>query len=160
MNPFKFTSDDTSLLHPNSAGTQWFPRRGDWKWPEDYRSCVSWIFVLTILTGLVNIARAILHPRSRTLLQNLLLGPAFYSTMIAMCGVTLWAIWTDKAWARRLAVATSTLYILQFLRQFVIPVRPNWEHYLASLIIGVAGVVAFSWSDKRMDAADSDQARS
>lgn len=160
MNPFQFSSDDTSLPYANSAGVQWFPRRGKWKWPEDYRSCMGWVFVLTILTSLLNIARAILHPHSRTFLQNVLVGPAFYSAMVAMCGVTLWAIWNDKAWARRLAVATSTLYFLEFLRQFIIPVRPAWDHHLSALILAVIGVAAFSWRDKQVDAVHSDQTRS
>jgi predicted RNA-binding Zn-ribbon protein involved in translation (DUF1610 family) len=142
MDPFKFSD--------------WPPPRS-WEWPADYRSGLGWIFALTILMSLVNIARAILYPHSRTLLQNLLVGPMFYSAMAAMCGVALWAIWKDKSWARWWAVATSSVYLLDFLKQFIIPVRPAWDHRLSSLIVAVTGVVAFSWRDKQADASRSDQ---
>jgi hypothetical protein len=110
---------------------------------------MGWVFLLAILTGLGNVARAILHPRSRTLLQNLLLGPLFYSAMAALSGIALWAIWKDKSWARQWAIAASSIYLLVFLRQFIIPVRPAWDHYASSLIVGIAGVAAFSWRDKQ-----------
>jgi hypothetical protein len=116
---------------------------------------MGWVFAITILTSLANIARAILHPRSRTLLQNVLVGPMFYSAVAGMSGITLWAIWKDKSWARGSAVAASSIHVLAFLRQFVIPVRPVWDHYLSSLILAVIGVVAFSWRDKRVDIPSS-----
>jgi hypothetical protein len=142
MNPFKFSD--------------WPPPRS-WEWPADYRSGIGWMFALRILASLVNIARAILHPHSRTLLQNVLVGPLFQSAMAAMCGVALWAIWKDKSWGRWWAVAASSMYFLEFLKQFIIPVRPAWDHYLSSLIVGVTGAVAFSWPDKQPDASRSDE---
>jgi hypothetical protein len=106
--------------------------------------------------SLASVARAILHPRSRTLLQSLLLGPIFYSTMALLSGIALWAIWKDKSWARWWAVAASSIYLLEFLRQFIIPVRPAWDHYVSSLIAGIAGVAASSWRDKQLEADSSD----
>jgi hypothetical protein len=150
MNPFQFSSDDMSPLYANPARVQWwFPRR-KWIWPADYRSFMGWIFTLSILSALVNIARAVLHPRSRTLLQNLLVGPMFHSAVAAVSGLALWAIWKDKSSARGWAVAASSIHILDFLRQFVIPVRPVWDHYLISLVVGIIGVVAFSWRDQEV----------
>ncbi len=155
MNPFKFSPDDSDP-YENQPRVQWLPRRQRrWKWPADYRSFMGWVFALTILMSLWNIARAILHPHSRTLLQNVLVGPMFYSARAAMSGIALWAIWKDKSWARRWAVAASSLFFLEFLRQFIIPVRPAWNHYLTSLIVAVTGVVAFSWRDKLLDAVHS-----
>jgi hypothetical protein len=150
MNPFQFSSDDDWPLYASPARVQWrFPRR-KWKWPADYRSFMGWIFALAILVALVNIAWAILHPRSRTLLQNLLVGPMFHSAVAAVSGIALWAIWKDKSWARGWAVAASSIHTLAFLRQFFIPVRPAWDHYLISLIVGIIGVVAFSWRDQQV----------
>lgn len=117
---------------------------------------MAWIFALAILTALGSIARAILHPRSHTLLQTLLLGPMFYSAMAALSGIALWAIWKEKSWARWWAVAASSIFLLDFLRQFIIPVRPAWDHYVSSLIAGIAGVAAFSWRDKQEEAAASE----
>jgi hypothetical protein len=147
MNPFKFSDDRWSP--PGSWGS--------WQWPADYRSGVGWIFALTILASLVNIFRAILHPHSRTLLQNVLVGPMFWSAMATMCGVALWAIWKDKSWAKWGAVAASSMYFVEFLKQFIIPVRSAWDHYLSALLLAVTGVVAFSWRDKQPDASTSDQ---
>jgi hypothetical protein len=156
MNPFKFCVEDWSP-YDNTPRVQWLPRQQiRMKWPADYRSCVCWVFALTILTSLWNIARAILHPHSRTLLQNLLVGPTFYSAVAAMSAIALWAIWKDKPWARRWAVAASSVYFLEFLRQFIIPVRPAWDHYVSSLVVAVIGVVAFSWRDRELDSSRSD----
>jgi hypothetical protein len=141
MNPFKFSD--------------WPPPRS-WEWPADYRSGTGWIFAVTILTSLFNIVRAILHPHSRTLLQSVLAGPMFYSAMAGMCGIALWAIWKDKSWARWWAVATSSMYFLDFLKQFIIPVRPAWDHHLSSLLVAVTGAVAFLWRDNRADISRSD----
>jgi uncharacterized membrane protein (DUF2068 family) len=116
---------------------------------------MGWIFALTILTALSNVARAILHPRSHTLLQSLLLGPIFYSAMAALSGMALWAIWKEKSWARWWAVAASSIYFLEFLRQFIIPARPAWDHHVSSLVVGIAGVAAFSWREKQVRAAAS-----
>lgn len=116
---------------------------------------MGWIFALAILGALGNITRAMLHPRSHTLLQSLLLGPIFYFARAALSGIALWAIWKEKSWARWWAVAASSVYFLEFLRQFIIPVRPAWDHYVSSLIAGVVGVAAFSWRDKQEVAAAS-----
>jgi hypothetical protein len=160
MNPFKFSPDDSDP-YANPDRVRWFPRQQrKWKWPGDYRIFMDWIFALTIPASLFNIARAILHPHSRTLLQNVLVGPMFYSAMIVMGGIALWAIWKGKSWARRWAAAASSVYFLEFLRQFIIPVRPAWDHYLSSLIVAVIGVVAFSWPDGQLDASHSDQSGS
>lgn len=115
---------------------------------------MGWLFAVESLTSLVNIARAILHSYSQTLLQNVLVGPIFHAAVAAMSGMALWAIWKDKPWARRWAVAASSIYFLGFFRQFIIPVRPAWDHYLSWLIAAVAGVAAFSWRDKQVDRAD------
>jgi hypothetical protein len=158
MNPFQFSSDDSSPPYANPVRVQWFPRRRKWKWPADYRSFVCYVSAFAILTALLNITRAILHPRSRSLLQNVLVGPIFYSAMASVSAIALWAIWKDKAWARGWAVAASSIHVLAFLRQFVIPVRPTWDHYLSSLIVAAIGVVAFSWRDKQVDNSEFESA--
>ena len=135
VNPLKFSGDT------------WRPQES-WEWPADYRSAMAWLFAVEILASVVNIARAILHPYSQTLLQNILVGPMFHAALAAMSGIALWAIWKDKPRARQWAVAASSIYFLGFFRQFIIPVRPAWDHYVSWLIAAVAGVVAFSWRDK------------
>ena len=156
MNPFKFSGDDSSA-YADPPKMHWIPRWRQWKWPGDYRSFMGWIFALTIGGALWNVARAILHPRSHTLLQSLLVGPIFYSAMAALSGIALWAIWKEKSWARWWAVAASSVYFLGFFRQFIIPVRPAWDHYLSSLIVGIVGVAAFSWHEGQVQVDASHQ---
>jgi hypothetical protein len=160
MNPFKFSADDSSPWNADPSGGQWFPRGRDWKWPADFRSLMGWIFAITILTSLGHVARAVLQPRPRTLLQNLLVGPMFYSAMAALSGIALWAIWKDKSWARWVAVAASSIHSLEFFRQFIIPVRPGFDHYLSSLVAAIIGVAAFSWRDNEVDASMWDRGKS
>lgn len=152
VNPFKFSHGDDGWSPPyaNPSRVQWgFPRRArKWRWPADFRSSMSWLFALTVLASLVNIVRATLHPGSRTLVQNMLHGPIFYCVFAILCGVALWALWKDKSWARLWAVAAGAMYFLDFVKQFMIPVRPAWDHYLSSLIAAVVGMLAFSWPDK------------
>ena len=151
MNPFKFSEDDSSP-YADPPRVRWYPRQRKWKWPADYRSFMGWVFALAIPSASVNVARAIIHPRSHTLLQRLLLGPIFYSVVAALSGIALWAIWKDKSWARWWAVAASFIYFLEFPRQFIIPMRPAWDHYVSSLIVGIVGVAAFSWREKQAQA--------
>ena len=40
-------------------------------------------------------------------------------------------------------MAASSMYFLEFLKQFIIPVRPAWDRYLSSLFVAVTGVAAF-----------------
>jgi hypothetical protein len=117
---------------------------------------MGWIFAFTILAELGNIALSTQHPRPHTLLQKVLIGPMFSVQMAAICGVALWAIWRDKSWARDWAAAASSIYLLYFLRQFIIPVRPVWDHHVSMLLVGILGVVVFSWPDKQVDVSRSD----
>jgi uncharacterized membrane protein (DUF2068 family) len=155
MNPFLFSADDSAAGNGNAAERRWFPRSRRWLWPEDYRSAMAWAFALTGLMSAVNIARAILHPRARTLLQNLLIGPIFYSAMVIMAGIALWALWKEKSWARWWSVAASSFYLVEFFRQFMIPVRPTWDYHVSSLLIGMCGVLAFALRSKRDDVSRS-----
>jgi len=76
---------------------------------------------------------------------NVLIGPTFSIHMAAISGVAAWAIWKGKSWARRWAIAASLMYILIFLRQFIIPVRPAWDHHVGALFVGLLGLVSFVW---------------
>jgi len=84
------------------------------------------------------------------------MGPIFYSAMAAVSAIALWAVWKNKSWARGCAVVASSIHVLAFLKQFVIPVRPAWDHYLSSLIVAAMGVVAFTWPDKQVDNSESE----
>jgi hypothetical protein len=118
---------------------------------------MCWLFAATLLVSLLNIVGGFLHPRSRTLLANVLVGPIFYTAMAAICGTALWAIWEDKPRAGWWAVAASSAYLVDFVRQFMVPMRPAWDHRVSSLLAGIVGLVEFSWRDKRVDSTRSDE---
>jgi hypothetical protein len=44
-------------------------------------------------------------------------------------------------------LGTALMYILIFLRQFIIPVRPAWDHHVGALFVGLLGLVSFVWRD-------------
>jgi len=97
--------------------------------------------------SLANILYTIPRYHTLPLLRNVLIGPTFSIHMAAISGVAAWAIWKGKSWARRWAIAASLMYILIFLRQFIIPVRPAWDHHVGALFVGLLGLVSFVWRD-------------
>ncbi|MGA8036683.1 MAG: hypothetical protein WA823_16520 [Candidatus Acidiferrales bacterium] len=87
MNPFLFIGDETPPGEP--VRMQWFPRRRDWKWPEDYRSCMGWDFALMIAGCVFNIARGTGHPYWRTFPEILLAGTGYFALSAVVCGIAL-----------------------------------------------------------------------
>jgi uncharacterized membrane protein len=104
-------------------------------------------FVGSSVVGLANLLLAIYHPRSRSLLQNALVGPIFDVHMAVISGLAFWTIWKKKAWARGWATAASVLFIVVFFRQFIVAVRPTWDHHVIELLMGMLGLFSFWLSD-------------
>lgn len=134
---------DRVILPPIELPWQWPPR-----WPIDYRRLMCLSFVFSFLGSLANIVLAIYHPRSRSLLQNVLVGPIFDVHMAAISGLACWTIWKEKTWGRGWATAASLLFVVVFLRQFIVVVRPTWEHHVSALILGILGLASFWSRDK------------
>jgi hypothetical protein len=107
-----------------------------------------WVFGLTSLGCIAIILYTIPQFHNIPLMRSLLTGPIFLVHMAAITGVAAWTIWNGKSWARGWAIAASLMYILIFLRQFIIPVRPTWDHHLLVLFIGLLGLASFAWRDK------------
>ena len=80
------------------------------------------------------------------------MAPTISVVMAAISGIAWWTIWKGKSSAKGWAVATSLMYILLFLRQFIIPLRPVWGRQVGALFIGIIGLVAFLGRDKQVDA--------
>ena len=129
-------------------------------WPTDFRRLMFWIFGLTSLGCIAVILYTIPQPHKIPLMRSLLTGPIFLVHMAAILGVAAWTIWNRKSWARGWAIAASLMFILTFLRQFIIPVRPTWDHRLLGLFIGVLGLVSFVWRDKPVNPSRSGSADS
>lgn len=75
----------------------------------------------------------------------LFLFPTFSIVVAVICGAAWWTLWNAVRSARGWAIAGSFMYVLIFLRQFVIPTRPIWDRYASSLLVGIIGLVVFSW---------------
>jgi hypothetical protein len=131
---------------------QWPP---GWQWPTDFRKFMFWIFGLTSLGFVANTLYTIPQPHTLPLLANMLVGPIFSVHMAAISGVAALTIWYGKAWARGWAIAASLMYILMFLRQFIVHVRPTWDHHVVPLLVGVLGLVSFGWRDKPVNPSRS-----
>jgi len=133
------------LDEPLFEGMTWPPSL---RWPADFRKFLFYYFGATSLWSAAGILYMLSQPHKIPLLRNLLVGPIFLVHVAAISGVAAWTIWNGKSWARGWAIAASLLPILIFLRQFIIPVRPGWDHYLVSLFVGLIGLVSFVWPDK------------
>jgi hypothetical protein len=131
-----------------------------WRWPTDFRKFMFWVFGLTSLGCIALILYTIPHPHKIPLIRSLLTGSIFLVHMAAMSGMAAWTIWNEKSWARGWAIAASLMYILTFLPQFIVPVRPSWDHHLVGLFIGLFGLVSFVWPDKPVNSLGSRSADS
>jgi hypothetical protein len=145
------TYDRTSLA-PDERNTGWqWPT--EWQWPTDFRKFMSWIFLATslryITISLKSIPSAV-QQSSLPLLHILLMAPTLSVLMALVSGMASWTISKGKPSAKGWAIAASLIYVLIFLRQFIIPLRPNWDHHLGALLIGIVGLVAFLWPDKQV----------
>jgi hypothetical protein len=118
------------------------------------------IFGLTSLGWIAITLYTIPQPHKIPLIRSLLTGPIFSVHMAAISGIAAWTIWSGRSWARGWAIAASLMYILTFLRQFIIPVRPAWDHHLLGLFIGLLGLVSFAWRDKPVSSSRSGSADS
>src|ERR1700693_5036335 len=130
MNPVRVS--DRIFLGPQDTNLtgQWPPQ---WRWPADYRRIACNIFTITPVLCLANILYIIHQHYAFSLLRNVLTGPIFSVHMAAISGMAAWTVWKNKTWARGWAIAASLLFILMFLRQFIIPMRPAWDHHVAAL---------------------------
>lgn len=153
MNSFK--SGDRIFTSPDERAEGWhWP--SEWQWPTDFRKFMCWIFLGTFLQYLTISLRSIpytIHQHHTVpLLRSLLMAPTISVVMAAVSGMAWWTIWKGKSSAKGWAIATSLIYLLIFLRQFIIPLPAVWDHRLSALFTGTVGLVAFLWRDKQVDA--------
>jgi hypothetical protein len=147
-------TDDRTLLAADDVNKGWqWPT--ELRRPTDLRQFMRWIFLATslqyITISLRSIPAAVHQQSSLSLLHILLMAPALSVLMALNSGMASWTISKGKASAKGWAIGASLIYVLIFLRQFVIPLRPTWDHGLSALFIGVVGLVVFLWPDREVD---------
>jgi hypothetical protein len=74
------------------------------------------VFAVSFLLSLANILYSIYHPRSRSLLQDILIGPIFSIRLAAISGLAFWTIWKGKRWARGDSAVRSLVVIVCLVR--------------------------------------------
>jgi hypothetical protein len=131
------------LCHNLVMNLIWAPdedRTGDWgdwslprRWPTDARKFMFWIFAISPLL----------------LWRTFCICGRFTDfTCVQMAATSVLAassIWKGIPWARGWAIAASLMFFLMHFRQFLIPVRPTWDHHLLPLFVGMIGLTSFAW---------------
>jgi hypothetical protein len=114
-----------------------------------------WVFLASSLSSVARFLYLISKFHSFPFLYNVLFGPVFCVYSGAIAGAAAWTIWKRDPGARGWAILACLMYILIFLRQFIIPVRAVWwdHHYLVELFAGIVGLISFAWPDKEVDSA-------
>lgn len=120
---------------------------------RDVRRVMCWIFAVTCLLNLTVFFRSVLYGiryyYPPPLLRSLYIT-GLVSAAVSLCsGVAWWTLWRKKRHARIWAIAASAMSVVIFVRQFVFPTRPVWDHHWGALFIGIVGLVVFSWPDKQ-----------
>jgi len=114
---------------------------------------MCWIFAITSLQYLTISLQNILYAGQQNYvispIRSLLTPPVFSILVAFICGLAWWTVWKEKTLARTWAIAASFMYVLIFLRQYIIPLRPTWDHRAGSLFIGIVGLAAFLWRDEQ-----------
>ena len=125
----------------------------EWEWPADFRKFMSWIFLATSLQYLTISLRSIpytIHQHEAIpLLRRLLTAPTISVVMATFAGAAWWTIWKQRSSAKGWAIGTSVVYLLVFVRQFIISLPVAWDHRIGALLTGAAGLAAFFWPDKQ-----------
>jgi len=109
---------------------------------------MGWVFLATSIEFIYQSARSLPNAfhvdYAVPLLWRLLYPPAYSVIFAAISGVAWFSVWKEKLWARSWAIAASSMWILIFLRQFIVPLRPVWGRNVGALIIGIVGLVVFA----------------
>jgi hypothetical protein len=131
-----------------------FKPLAEWVWPTDFRKFMFWCFAVTSLGFLALIPYRLSHAHNAPILWNLLVGAVFTVHMAALTGIAAWTIWKAQPWARGWAIAASLMYIVVFIRPFIVPMREVWDHNLIALSLGLLGLASFAWPDRNHSLSD------
>jgi hypothetical protein len=133
---------------------QWPPTLHFRRWPKDFRQFMFWSFTATSIIYLALVPYRLFHAHSTPILWNLLVGPVFTVHMAALSGIAAWTIWKAHPWAKGWAIAASLMYIVIFLRPFIVSMRTVWDHNLVALSLGLIGLASFTWPDRDTNLSD------
>lgn len=124
------------------------------QWPRDFRRFMGWAFLASSPSSVTASIKGIwyaAHHRYYPVppLRNLLFAPTFSVVVVIILCVAWWTIWRRKSSAQAWGTAASVTYILTFVRQFIVPLRPALDHEVTWLFVGIVGLVTFLWPKKQ-----------
>ncbi len=110
------------------------------------RKYLSWSFAFTSLVCLQIAFSITLRtiPQQHTFRFLLLVAPALLVGFAAVFGMAWWTVFKGMASARGWGIAASLINIQVSLFPIIIPPHSVWNAFLLILVLGVAGLVAFS----------------
>ncbi len=124
------------------------------------RKYLSWSFAFTslvclhvaFLSALRTIHPSIPHPIHQRYALLLLLVPAVFTLFAVVFGMAWWAVFKGKTSARGWGIAASLINIAVSIWPIFLLPRSLWGSFSVILVIGLAGLVAFS---RRLEPSDS-----
>lgn len=115
---------------------------------QDIRRVLCWSFAFTCLLHIFVSARDALYASQQhdelSFLGGLMFAALFSILVATVSGVAWWTMWKSKSSARGWAIIATLASVLIFLRAVVFHLHIAW-HHLGALVIGIIGLVAFSW---------------
>ena len=116
-------------------------------WPQDFRKFMAWLFAIACVGNSVAFSRslpvALTHHYSLSFIQRLLYAPIFPAIVAIICGTAWWTGWKEKRSARGWGIAASVMYLVIFIRQFLIPLQPVTGRHVGALLFGIVGIYVF-----------------
>src|SRR6185437_14921546 len=115
---------------------------------QDIRKVLCWSFAFTCILHIFVSVRDILYVVHQhytfSFLRNLAFAASFSVIVATISGVAWWTVWKARSSARGWAITASIASVLIFLRATIFHSEIAWGH-LGALVIGIIGMVAFSW---------------
>jgi hypothetical protein len=107
--------------------------------------CTSLLYVLICFRSMYTISR---HHPSLTV-RNVLISLLFEVVVAIFTGVAWLTILKGKPSARGWGIVASLSEILIFFWPIIFSLRSVWPHHAGALLIGIVGLIWFSWRDDR-----------
>jgi hypothetical protein len=119
---------------------------------REIRALLAWIFaaacVLNVLIVGQCLSYLIRYSYTPSQLRGVIVSALVSGAVLISSGGAWWTVWNRKHSARSWGITASLMSVVIFVRPFVFPTQPVWDHHFGALIIGIVGLAAFSSRDR------------